>query len=53
MVRNVGRALDEQLRNELEMALTMFLRRDSHAIGAGAFKEGRTPEWPNHGPVSG
>ena len=28
---------------------SMFMRRDSHAIGAGAFKEGETPEWPNHG----
>jgi hypothetical protein len=27
----------------------MFMRRDSHAIGARAFKEGKTPEWPHHG----
>jgi len=27
----------------------MFARKDSHAIGARAFKEGRTPEWPHHG----
>jgi hypothetical protein len=27
----------------------MFMRRDSHAVGASAFKEGRTPQWPNHG----
>ena len=26
-----------------------FWRRDSHAIGAGAFKQGRVPEWPHHG----
>jgi enoyl-CoA hydratase len=38
MVRNVGRTYEEQLRQEA-----------SHAIGARAFKEGRTPEWPNHG----
>ena len=49
MVRNVGLGLEAQLRNEIEMAISMFHRRDSHAIGASAFKEGRTPEWPNHG----
>jgi enoyl-CoA hydratase len=49
MVRNVGRTYEEQLRTELEMSLSMFMRRDSHAIGARAFKEGRTPEWPHHG----
>ena len=49
MIRNVGRTFDERLRNEVEAALSMFWRRDSHAIGASAFKEGRTPEWPNHG----
>jgi len=49
MVRNVGRTYEEQLRIEHEMALSMFMRRDSHAIGASAFKEGRTPEWPNSG----
>jgi enoyl-CoA hydratase len=49
MMRNVGRTYEEQLRQEIEMALSMFMRRDSHAIGAGAFKEGRTPEWPHHG----
>src|SRR5215213_9126251 len=49
MMRNVGRTFEERLRNEVEMALSMFWRRDSHAIGASAFKEGRTPEWPHHG----
>ena len=49
MVRNIGRTYEEQLRQEMEAALAMFLRRDSHAIGAGAFKRGETPEWPNHG----
>jgi enoyl-CoA hydratase len=49
MVRNVGRTYEEQLRGEAEMALSMFMRRDSHAIGASAFKQGRTPEWPHHG----
>ncbi len=49
MVRNIGLGLEAQLRNEIEMAISMFHRRDSHAIGASAFKEGRTPEWPNRG----
>ncbi len=49
MVRNVGRTYEEQLRIEFEATLSMFLRRDSHAIGAGAFKRGEQPEWPNHG----
>ena len=49
MVRNVGRTYEEQLRQEMEQAVAMFMRRDSHAIGAGAFKQGRLPEWPNRG----
>ena len=49
LVRNVGRTYDEQLRQEMEQAVAMFMRRDSHAIGASAFKEGREPQWPNHG----
>ena len=27
----------------------MFLRRDPHTRGAGAFKRGGTPGWPHHG----
>lgn len=49
MVRNVGRTYEEQLRQEAENCLSMFARKDSHAIGARAFKEGHAPEWPNHG----
>jgi enoyl-CoA hydratase len=49
MVRNVGRTFEEQLRQEGEAAMSMFMRKDSHAIGASAFKERRTPEWPHHG----
>jgi enoyl-CoA hydratase/carnithine racemase len=49
MIRNVGRTYEERLRQEAEAALSMFWRRDSHAIGAGAFKQGRLPEWPHHG----
>jgi enoyl-CoA hydratase len=49
LVRNVGRTFEQQLRQEAEACLSMFMRRDSHAIGASAFKQGRTPEWPHHG----
>src|SRR3954449_5892200 len=49
VMRNMGRTIEEGLRNEAEMTLSMFARRDSHAIGASAFKEGRRPEWPHHG----
>jgi enoyl-CoA hydratase len=49
VVRGVGRTLEERLRIEAEMTLTMFMRKDSHSIGASAFKERRTPEWPHHG----
>jgi enoyl-CoA hydratase len=49
MVRNVGRTFEEQLLREAENTASMFARRDSHAIGARAFKEGRKPEWPHHG----
>lgn len=49
MIRNVGRTFEEQLRQEAEACLSMFMRKDSHAIGARAFKEHRSPEWPHHG----
>ena len=49
VIRNVGRRYEEQLRQEAEETLPMFARRDSHAIGASAFKQGRKPEWPHHG----
>ncbi len=49
LMRNVGRTLEERLRNEAEATMSMFLRRDSHSIGASAFKRGEKPEWPHHG----
>ncbi|MDX6673319.1 MAG: enoyl-CoA hydratase [Solirubrobacteraceae bacterium] len=49
MVMGVGRTLEERLRLEAEMVVSMFMRRDSHTLGAGAFKRGETPEWPHHG----
>jgi enoyl-CoA hydratase len=50
VLRGLGRTLEERLRIEAEMTLSMFMRRDSHTIGAAAFKAGNlTPEWPHHG----
>ena len=50
VMRGVGRTLEERLRIEAEQTLSMFMRRDSHTIGAAAFKAGNlTPEWPHHG----
>src|SRR6185295_19095245 len=46
----VGRTLEERLRIEAEMTMSMFMRRDSHTIGAAAFKAGNlSPQWPHHG----
>jgi enoyl-CoA hydratase/carnithine racemase len=49
ILRGVGRTLEERLRIEAEMVLSMFMRRDKHTIGAAAFKAGKKPEWPNRG----
>ena len=49
VIRGVGRTYEERLRIEAELTLSMFMRRDSHTIGAAAFKERRKPEWPHHG----
>jgi enoyl-CoA hydratase len=49
VMRGVGRTLEERLRIEAEMTISMFLRRDKHTVGASAFKERRVPEWPHHG----
>jgi enoyl-CoA hydratase len=50
VMRGVGRTLEERLRIEAEQTLSMFMRRDSHAIGAAAFKAGNLkPDWPHHG----
>jgi enoyl-CoA hydratase len=50
IMRGVGRTLEERLRIEAEMTLSMFMRRDPHTLGAAAFKAGNlTPEWPHHG----
>jgi enoyl-CoA hydratase len=49
IVTGVGRTLEERLRVEAELTLSMFHRRDRHTVGAGAFKRGERPEWPHHG----
>jgi enoyl-CoA hydratase len=50
IMRGLGRTLEERLRIEAEMTISMFMRRDSHALGAAAFKAGNlTPDWPHHG----
>jgi enoyl-CoA hydratase len=50
VMRGVGRTLEERLRIEAEQTLSMFMRRDSHTIGAAAFKAGNLePDWPHHG----
>jgi enoyl-CoA hydratase len=50
VLRGVGRTLEERLRIEAEAIISMFMRRDSHTIGASAFKAGNLdPEWPQHG----
>jgi enoyl-CoA hydratase len=50
VMRGVGRTLEERLRIEAEAVISMFMRRDSHTLGAAAFKAGDlTPEWPHHG----
>jgi enoyl-CoA hydratase len=52
VMRGIGRTLEERLRIEAEMTISMFLRKDSHTIGAGGFKKGLKEgeiEWPNHG----
>jgi enoyl-CoA hydratase len=49
VLRGLGRTYEERLRIEAELTMSMFMRRDSHTIGATAFKERRAPEWPHHG----
>jgi enoyl-CoA hydratase len=50
LVRGVGRTLEERLRIEAEMVISMFMRRDPHTLGAAAFKAGNlAPTWPHDG----
>jgi enoyl-CoA hydratase len=50
ILRGVGRTLEDRLRIEAEMIISMFMRKDRHTIGAAAFKAGDlNPAWPHHG----
>src|SRR3954466_8640842 len=49
VVTGVGRTLEERLRIEAEATVSMFMRRDSHTVGAAAFRRGERPAWPHHG----
>ncbi len=49
MMRGIGHTLEERLRIEAEMVLSMFLRRDKHTGGAQAFLDKTKTRWPNHG----
>ncbi|OGK82615.1 MAG: hypothetical protein A2X53_06900 [Candidatus Rokubacteria bacterium GWA2_70_23] len=49
VIRGVGRTLEERLRIEGEMVLSMFLRRDRHTLGAGSFVGKKRPSWKHHG----
>jgi enoyl-CoA hydratase len=50
ILRGIGRSLEERLRIEAEMVISMFMRQDPHTLGAAAFKRGeREVQWPHHG----
>ena len=49
IMRGVGRTLEERLRIEAEMVLSMFMRKDKHSHGAGSFVGKKKPEWEHHG----
>jgi enoyl-CoA hydratase len=49
VMRGVGRTLEERLRIEAEMILSMFHRKDKHSHGAASFVGKTKPEWKHHG----
>lgn len=50
VVRGIGRTLEERLRIETEMMMSMWFRKDKHSSGAQAFLDkNHKPDWPNHG----
>jgi enoyl-CoA hydratase len=50
LLRGIGRTLEERLRIEAEMIISMFMRQDKHTLGAAAFKSGHLKvDWPHHG----
>jgi len=49
VLRGIGRTLEERLRIEAEMIISMFMRKDKHTRGAGSFVTKKKPEWKHHG----
>ena len=50
VLRHSGHTLEERLRIEAEMTISMFMCRDRHSYGAASFKaRNLKPDWPNHG----
>jgi enoyl-CoA hydratase len=49
LIRGYGHTIEERLRIEQEMLLSMFLRKDKHSHGAGSFIGKEQPEWKHHG----
>lgn len=49
LVRGIGRPLEERLRIEAELLLSMFMRQDRHNHGAGSFVGKQKPHWEHHG----
>jgi len=49
VIRGIGRTLEERLRIEAEMVLSMFMRQDKHTHGAGSFINKKKPKWEHHG----
>lgn len=50
VIRGIGHTLEERLRIETEMMLSMWMRKDKHSAGARAFLDKNfAPDWPNHG----
>lgn len=49
VIRGIGRTMEERLRIEAEMILSMFMRKDKHTEGAASFIQKRRPIWKHHG----
>jgi enoyl-CoA hydratase len=50
LLRGIGSSLEERLRIEAEMIISMFMRKDKHTLGASSFKSGNLKiDWPNNG----
>lgn len=49
VLRGIGRTLEERLRIEAEMIISMFMRQDRHTLGASGFLSKKEPIWKHHG----